>query len=84
MKKIYVTPLNKVRDLSTQEGILLVASGMEGKNFDTETSLTDQGAGEERSIGLAAAGGEPGGAENQAGAHPVADQRHCRSIEPTQ
>jgi hypothetical protein len=47
MKKIYVTPLNKVRDLSTQEGILLVASGMEDKYFDTETSLTDQGAGED-------------------------------------
>lgn len=43
MKKIYVTPLNKVRDLSTQEGILLVTSGMEGKNFDT--NLSDEGAG---------------------------------------
>ena len=47
MKKIYVTPLNKVRDLSTEEGLLLVTSGMEGKGFDTETSLTDQGAGDE-------------------------------------
>ena len=47
MKKIYVTPLNKVRDLSTQEGILLVASGMEGKNFDTEISSTNQGGGED-------------------------------------
>ena len=47
MKKIYVTPLNKVRDLSTQEGILLVASDMVDKDFDTETSLTDQGAGED-------------------------------------
>lgn len=43
MKKIYVTPLNKVRDLSTQEGILLVASGMEGKNFDTEMSGIGEG-----------------------------------------
>ena len=45
MKKIYVTPLNKVRDLSTQEGILLVASGMEDKDFDTK--LSDEGAGED-------------------------------------
>ena len=45
MKKIYVTPLNKVRDLSTQEGILLVASDMVDKDFDTETSLSDEGAG---------------------------------------
>jgi hypothetical protein len=45
MKKIYVTPLNKVRDLSTQEGILLVASGMEEKGFDTK--LSDEGAGED-------------------------------------
>ena len=51
MKKIYVTPLNKVRDLSTQEGILLVASGMEGKGFDTETSLTDQGGDEDYARG---------------------------------
>ena len=43
MKKIYVTPLNKVRDLSTQEGILLVASGMEEKGFDTK--LSDEGDG---------------------------------------
>ena len=43
MKKIYVTPLNKVRDLSTQEGILLVASGMEDKGFDT--NLSDEGDG---------------------------------------
>ena len=43
MKKIYVTPLNKVRELSTAEGILLVTSGMEGKNFDTK--LSDEGAG---------------------------------------
>lgn len=45
MKKIYVTPLNKVRELSMQEGILLVASGMEGKDFDT--NLSDDGAGED-------------------------------------
>ena len=47
MKKIYVTPLNKVRDLSTEEGLLLVTSGMEGKGFDTEISLTNQGGGED-------------------------------------
>ena len=45
MKKIYVTPLNKVRDLSTQEGILLVASGMEEKDFDL--NMTGEGEGED-------------------------------------
>lgn len=36
MKKIYVTPLNKVRELSTEEGLLLVTSGMEGKGFESQ------------------------------------------------
>ena len=45
MKKIYVTPLNKVRELSTEEGLLLVTSGMEGKDFDTH--MSDEGAGED-------------------------------------
>ena len=45
MKKIYVTPLNKVRELSTQEGILLVASGMEEKDFDLD--MTGEGEGED-------------------------------------
>lgn len=45
MKKIYVTPLNKVRDLSTQEGILLVASGMEERDFDL--NMTGEGEGED-------------------------------------
>lgn len=43
MKKIYVTPLNKVRDLSTQEGILLVASDMVDKDFDTDMSGEGEG-----------------------------------------
>jgi hypothetical protein len=43
MKEIYVTPMNKVRDLSTQEGILLVASDMKGKNFDTDMSSIGEG-----------------------------------------
>lgn len=40
MKKIYVTPLNKVRELSTAEGILLVTSDddMNRKGFDTNMS----------------------------------------------
>ena len=45
MKKIYVTPLNKVRELSTVEGILLVTSDddMNSKGFDT--NMSDEGAG---------------------------------------
>lgn len=40
MKKIYVTPLNKVRELSTAEGVLLVTSDddMNRKGFDTNMS----------------------------------------------
>ena len=49
MKKIYVTPLNKVRDLSTQEGILLVASGMEERDFDLD--MTGEGEGEDYARG---------------------------------
>lgn len=49
MKKIYVTPLNKVRDLSTQEGILLVASGMKEKDFDL--NMTGEGEGEDYARG---------------------------------
>ena len=44
MKKIYVTPLNKVRELSTEEGLLLVTSGMEGKGFDTHIGGEDGNA----------------------------------------
>lgn len=45
MKKIYVTPLNKVRELSTAEGILLVTSDddMNRKGFDT--TMSDKGDG---------------------------------------
>ena len=47
MKKIYVTPLNKVRELSTAEGILLVTSDddMNRKGFDT--NMSDSGKGED-------------------------------------
>lgn len=47
MKKIYVTPLNKVRELSTAEGILLVTSDddMNRKGFDT--NMSGEGAGDE-------------------------------------
>ena len=47
MKKIYVTPLNKVRELSTAEGLLLVTSDddMNRKGFDT--TMSDKGAGDE-------------------------------------
>ena len=47
MKKIYVTPLNKVRELSTAEGILLVTSDddMNRKGFDT--NMTGRGEGED-------------------------------------
>jgi hypothetical protein len=44
MKKIYVTPLNKVRDLSTEEGLLLVTSGMEGKDFESKMGSSDGAA----------------------------------------
>ena len=45
MKKIYVTPLNKVRELSTAEGILLVTSDddMNRKGFDTSMSGSGDG-----------------------------------------
>ena len=49
MKKIYVTPLNKVRELSTEEGLLLVTSGMEGKGFDTD--MSGEGEGEDYARG---------------------------------
>lgn len=47
MKKIYVTPLNRVRELSTAEGILLVTSDddMNRKGFDT--NMSDSGKGED-------------------------------------
>ena len=40
MKKIYIKPVNKVRELSMQEGILLVTSddNMASKGFDTKMS----------------------------------------------
>lgn len=44
MKKIYVTPLNKVRDLFTEEGLLLVTSGMEGKDFESKMGSSDGAA----------------------------------------
>ena len=45
MKKIYVTPLNKVRELSTADGILFVTSDddMQQKGFDTDMSGTGDG-----------------------------------------
>ena len=45
MKKIYVTPLNKVRELSTEEGLLLVTSDddMDDKKFDTSMDGTGEG-----------------------------------------
>lgn len=49
MKKIYVTPLNRVKDLCSADGILLTTSGMEGKGFDTQMSDSgaNEGAGED-------------------------------------
>ena len=47
MKKIYVKPVSKVRELETSDGILFVTSDnyMASKGFDT--NMSDEGAGED-------------------------------------